>query len=83
MAAGFVERDRRGVGDVEAGQARRGGQADQPVAPFPHETAQAIACCTILKKLGRVKKGLVIVPASLKPQWAREWAGFTDLPIRV
>lgn len=47
------------------------------------KTAQAIACCAILKKLGRVKKGLVIVPASLKPQWAREWAGFTDLPIRV
>ena len=47
------------------------------------KTAQAIACCAILKKLGRVKRGLVIAPASLKPQWAREWAGFTDLPVRV
>ncbi|WP_337173941.1 DEAD/DEAH box helicase [Paludisphaera sp.] len=47
------------------------------------KTAQAIACCAILRKLGRVRKGLVIVPASLKSQWAREWASFTDLPIRV
>ncbi|WP_165251705.1 SNF2-related protein [Paludisphaera soli] len=47
------------------------------------KTAQAIACCTILKRLGRVRRGLIITPASLKPQWAREWAQFTDLPIRV
>jgi len=47
------------------------------------KTAQAIACGTILHRLGRVRRGLIIAPASLKPQWAREWARFSDLPIRV
>ncbi|WP_165069435.1 DEAD/DEAH box helicase [Paludisphaera rhizosphaerae] len=47
------------------------------------KTAQAISCCTILKKLGRIKKGLLIVPAALKPQWAREWHNFSGLPIRI
>ena len=32
---------------------------------------------------GRVRRGLIIAPASLKPQWAREWAHFSDLPIQV
>ena len=39
------------------------------------KTAQAIACCDILRRTGRVRRGLIIAPASLKPQWAREWAG--------
>jgi superfamily II DNA or RNA helicase len=47
------------------------------------KTAQAIACCDILWRTGRIRRGLVIAPASLKPQWAREWAHFSDLPIRV
>ncbi len=47
------------------------------------KTAQAIACCDILWRTGRVRRGLIIAPASLKPQWAREWAHFSDLPIRV
>ena len=47
------------------------------------KTAQAIACCDILWRTGRVRRGLVIAPASLKPQWAREWAHFSDLPIEV
>ncbi|AMV36198.1 DEAD/DEAH box helicase [Planctomyces sp. SH-PL62] len=47
------------------------------------KTAQAIACCTILKRLGRIGRGLIIAPASLKPQWAREWAQFSDLPVRI
>jgi superfamily II DNA or RNA helicase len=47
------------------------------------KTAQAIACCEILGRAGRVRRGLLIVPASLKPQWAREWAFFSDLPVHV
>ena len=47
------------------------------------KTAQAIACCDILWRTGRVRRGLIIAPASLKPQWAREWAHFSDLPIQV
>jgi superfamily II DNA or RNA helicase len=47
------------------------------------KTAQAIACCSILRNSGRVRRGLIIAPASLKPQWAREWAVFSDLPIQV
>ena len=47
------------------------------------KTAQAIACCDILWRTGRIRRGLIIAPASLKPQWAREWAHFSDLPIQV
>jgi superfamily II DNA or RNA helicase len=47
------------------------------------KTAQAIACCDILWRTGRVRRGLIIAPAALKPQWAREWAHFSDLPIQV
>ena len=47
------------------------------------KTAQAIVCCEILWRTGRVRRGLVIAPAALKPQWAREWAHFTDMPIEV
>jgi hypothetical protein len=47
------------------------------------KTAQAIASCAILWRARRIRRGLIIAPASLKPQWAREWAAFTDLPIRV
>jgi hypothetical protein len=47
------------------------------------KTAQAIACCEALWQSGRVRRALIICPASLKPQWAREWATFSDLPIEV
>ena len=47
------------------------------------KTAQAIASCHILWRSGRVRRGLVIAPAALKPQWAREWAQFTDVPISI
>jgi superfamily II DNA or RNA helicase len=47
------------------------------------KTAQAIASCDLLWRARRVRRGLVIAPASLKPQWAREWATFSDLPITV
>ena len=47
------------------------------------KTAQAIASCDVLWRTRRIRRGLIIAPASLKPQWAREWAAFSDLPIRV
>ena len=47
------------------------------------KTAQAIASCDILWRTKRIRRGLIIAPASLKPQWAREWASFSDLPIAV
>lgn len=47
------------------------------------KTAQAIAACHVLWRTGRVQRGLVIVPASLKPQWLREWQHFSDVPAVV
>jgi len=47
------------------------------------KTVQAIAACHALWATGKVSRGLLIVPASLKPQWLREWQLFTDTPIAV
>ena len=47
------------------------------------KTAQAIAACHALWRSGRVRRGLVVVPAALKPQWLREWQLFTDAPAAV
>lgn len=44
------------------------------------KTAQAIAACHALWHTGNVRRGLLIVPAALKPQWLREWQAFTDAP---
>jgi len=47
------------------------------------KTSQAIACVDILWRSRRVRRGLIIAPASLKPQWAREWGQVSELPIEV
>jgi len=47
------------------------------------KTAQAIAACHALWHSGQARRGLLIVPASLKGQWEREWKLFTDAPIEV
>lgn len=47
------------------------------------KTAQAIASGHVLHTTGRVKKGLIIVPAALKPQWLREWRLFTNVPASI
>jgi hypothetical protein len=47
------------------------------------KTAQAIASAHALFHTGRVRRGLFIVPASLKSQWEREWQLFSDTPIAV
>ncbi len=47
------------------------------------KTTQAIAACHALFFARRITKGLVIAPASLKPQWLREWQETTSVPITV
>ena len=47
------------------------------------KTAQAIAACHVLRRSGRVRRGLLIVPAPLKSQWQREWLSFSDAPVTV
>ena len=47
------------------------------------KTAQAIAVCHALWHTGRVRRGVLVVPAALKPQWLREWHLFTDVPAAV
>jgi len=47
------------------------------------KTAQAIGACHVLWHRGEVKRGLLVVPAPLKSQWAREWALFSDVPVEV
>lgn len=47
------------------------------------KTAQSVAIAHVLHRAGRVRRGLVIVPASLKGQWVREWRRFTDTPVRM
>ena len=47
------------------------------------KTAQAIGVCHALWHTGGVRRGLLVVPAALKPQWLREWQLFTDAPAAV
>ena len=47
------------------------------------KTAQAIAACHALWHTGRVRRGLLVVPAALKPQWLREWQVLPDAPATV
>ncbi len=45
------------------------------------KTTQAAAVCHALWRARRVRRGVLIVPTSLKPQWAREWEATTDTPL--
>ncbi|HEX3760676.1 MAG TPA: DEAD/DEAH box helicase [Kofleriaceae bacterium] len=45
------------------------------------KTAQAIASCHALFAAGKARRAVVVAPAALKPQWAREWRAFTELPL--
>ena len=44
------------------------------------KTIQAIAACELLRRLGRVKRVMVVTPASLKGEWEEQIARFTGLP---
>ena len=47
------------------------------------KTVQAIAASAMLKELRDIKQVLVICPASLKHQWAREIRRFTSLSVTI
>ncbi len=47
------------------------------------KTTQAIAACHALYRSAAVRRGLLIVPASLKSQWLREWRETSDVPAQV
>ena len=44
------------------------------------KTTQAIVAASALFDAGLVRRGLLVVPASLKPQWEREWQAVSDVP---
>jgi len=44
------------------------------------KTAQAIAACHVLVQSGRVRRGLIVVPAPLRSAWLQEWRRYTDVP---
>ena len=47
------------------------------------KTVQAIAAAALLKQLRDIQHVLIVCPASLKHQWAREIRRFTSLPVQV
>ncbi len=47
------------------------------------KTTQAIAACHGLFETKRIRRGLLIVPAALKPQWKREWDETTHVPLTL
>jgi len=47
------------------------------------KTIQAIAACALLHRLGKVKRVLVVTPASLKTEWEEQIERFTDLPYQL
>jgi superfamily II DNA or RNA helicase len=47
------------------------------------KTTQAIVAASALFDAGLVKRGLLVVPASLKPQWEREWQAVSDAPLQI
>src|SRR6266436_3415678 len=47
------------------------------------KTIQAIAACVLLRRLGKVRRVLVVTPASLKTEWEEQIQRFTDLPYQL
>lgn len=47
------------------------------------KTVQAIAACTLLLRLGLVRRVLVVSPASLKAEWQEQIGLFTDAHVRI
>ncbi len=47
------------------------------------KTIQAIAAAALLKQLRDIQHVLIVTPASLKHQWAREIQRFTSLPVQL
>ena len=47
------------------------------------KTIQAIAACSLLHRLGKARRALIVSPASLKTEWEEQICKFTDLPYQV
>ena len=47
------------------------------------KTTQAVVAATTLHDAGLVRRGLLVVPAALKPQWEREWRAISPAPLRL
>jgi hypothetical protein len=47
------------------------------------KTTQAIVGASALFDAGVARRGLLVVPASLKPQWDREWHAVSGAPLRL
>ena len=47
------------------------------------KTTQAAVAATALHDAGLARRGLLVVPAALKPQWEREWRAISPAPLRV
>jgi superfamily II DNA or RNA helicase len=47
------------------------------------KTIQAVAACALLHRLGRVRRVLVVTPASLKAEWEEQIRRFTTLPCHL
>ncbi len=47
------------------------------------KTVQAVAASHALFGAGLVKRGLLLVPATLKNQWLREWQATSDVPVTI
>ena len=47
------------------------------------KTTQAIAACHGLHATGQAKRGLLIVPNALKPQWKREWEATSNVVLTL
>ena len=47
------------------------------------KTTQAIVAASALFDAGLAQRGLFVVPASLKPQWEREWHAVSDAPLKI
>ena len=47
------------------------------------KTTQAIVAASALFEAGVIRRGLIVVPASLKPQWEREWRAVSEAPLHI
>ena len=47
------------------------------------KTTQAIVAASALFEAGVIRRGLLVVPASLKPQWEREWRAVSEAPLHI
>jgi superfamily II DNA or RNA helicase len=47
------------------------------------KTTQAVVVASALYDANLVRRGLFVVPAALKPQWAREWEAISRAPLRL